>query len=129
MDVRIVGNQFKIIKCDKNQSKNQSRFLGTAEVLLGAFRNPLRLPGGRWRRFGERFGSLWGSLGSPLGAFGGALGVLGVCFADPWDPWGLLGHSRADFWIFLRNYGSPSGSILASFWDVFSSLWKRRLFH
>ena len=79
--------------------------------------------GGGW--FGEPFGALWGSLGSQRAP----LGVLGVCFADPWDPWGLLGRSRADFEIFLGNYGSSSGSILASFWDVFSSFWKRRLFH
>ena len=78
---------------------------------------------------GGGLGSLSGPFGDPWGPLWAPLGLLGVCFADPWDPWGLLGHTRADFLIFLGNYGSPSGSILASFWDGFSSLWKRRLFH
>ena len=78
---------------------------------------------------GGGLGSLSGPFGDPWGPLWAPLAVLGVCFADPWDPWGLLGRSRGDFQIFLRNYGSSSGSILASFWEVFSSFWKRRLFH
>ena len=35
VDVRIAGNQYKIIKCDKNQSEIQSRFLGIPGVPLG----------------------------------------------------------------------------------------------
>ena len=99
--------------------------------------------GGPWGPFLESLGVLWNSLGafgaclgSSSGSFGEPWGrvwapleVLGVCFADPWNPWGLLGRSRADFWDFLTKYGSPSGSISGSFWDVFSSRLKRPFFH
>ena len=126
MDVRIVGNQFKIIKCDKKSIKNSITLFGDP---WGPFWGPLGILWGSLGVVGGGLGSLSGPFGDPWGPLWAPLGVLGVCFADPWDPWGLLEHSRADFGIFLRNYGSPSGFSLASFWNVFSSLWKRRLFH
>ena len=107
-----------------NQNFNHA-FWGSLGSLLEAFRDALGLSGGRWGWFGEPFGALWGSLGSQRAP----LGVLGVCFADPWDPWGLLGHSRADFLILFGNYGSPSGSISGPLGSLFCFCLQRRLFY
>ena len=122
----LLKNQFKLVKCDKIQSKNQSRFLGIPGVPFGRLLGSFEVP---WEPLELLLGTLSGSFGDPWGSLWAPLSVLGVCFADPWDPWGLLGRSRDDFAIFLGNDGSSSGSILASSWDVFSSFWKRRLFH
>ena len=88
-------------KCDKIYQKINHAFWGSLGSLLGAFGDPLGLPGGRWGWFGEPFGTLWGSLGSPLGAFGGA--------------WGLLCGS-------LGSLGAP-GALQAWFWDFSRKLW------
>ena len=95
----------------------------------GPFWGPLGILWGSLGVVGGGLGSLSGPFGDPWGALWAPLGVLGVCFADPWDPWGLLGRSRADFYVFLRNDGSPPGSILGSFWSDFLSFLKFHFFH
>ena len=105
-----------------NQKINHA-FWGSLGPLLLGFREPLGLlgVGGGSGRLSGPFGDSWRPLWVPLG-------VLGVCFADAWDSWGLFGHSKVDFWIFLGNSGSPCGSILACFWDAFSSCSERSIF-
>ena len=117
VDVRIAGNQFKIIKCDKNQSKNQSRFLGILGVPFGGL---LGILWGSLGVVGGGLGSLSGPFGDPWDPLWAPVGLLGVCFADPWDPWGLLGRSRADFWFFWEIMGP----LLAPFWHPFGTFFR-----
>ena len=100
------------MKCDKNQSKIQSRFLGipgvpfgglwgsfgapwgSLGVVWGAFRDPLGIPG-------VPFGRLWGCLGSALrilGIPGGSLGTPGLIFGFFLE---IMGPVLAPFWILL----------------------------
>ena len=122
VDVRIVGNQFKIIKCDKNQSKIQSRFLGipgapfgglwgsfgapwgSLGVVWGVFRDPLGIPG-------VPFGRLWGCLGSALrilGIPGGSLGTPGLIFGFFLE---IMGPLLAPFWHPFGTFFRLSGSV------------------
>lgn len=61
------------IKCDQNQSKIQSRFLGSIGSLFAGLEELLGAGGSG--RFSGPFGDSWDRLWKPLG-------VLGVCFAD-----------------------------------------------
>ena len=75
--------------------------------------------------FGEPLRVLWGAFGDPRGALWEPMGILRGPFADPLGPMGLLFRLRADFWDFPGNSGTPLGSILGSFFDVFSSFFQR----
>ena len=78
-----------------------------------------------------------GAFGGPWDPLWAPLVVLGVCFAPPWDPWGLLVHSRFDFsdfswklWVpFWLNFGIKRHSMWPGWHSVRPgrhSVWPRR---
>ena len=116
--VEISSGESNVIKI--NQKFNHA-FWGSLGLLLGAFGDPLGLPGGRWGWFGEPFGiladpwgpfgRLWGCLGSALrilGILGGSLGTPGLIFGFFLE---IMGPLLAPFWHPFGTFFSLSGSV------------------
>ena len=128
--IRICGcqNRWKSVQDNNvikiNQKINHA-FWGSLGSLLGAFRDLLGLPGGRWGWFGAPFGRFWGCLGSALrilGIPGGSLGTPGLIFGFFLE---MLGPLLAPFWHPFGTFFRLSGSVafFIDFWLLLRCFW------